>query len=180
MGDEAIELKKVALRYIKTHNTMTIATCANNIPWAADVFYASDGFILYFISNPKVALHCKNIALNPKVSIAISEDYKLRSIRGWRKIKGIQMEGEAEVLEDREDVEKAFRVYTKKFPFTAFYLKKLFSYGEETLFEKLLVKFRILPPFTPSKDNRFFKVKPKKVWLVDNERSFERRLEIPI
>ncbi|MCX7856605.1 MAG: pyridoxamine 5'-phosphate oxidase family protein [Deltaproteobacteria bacterium] len=174
------ELRKIALKYIKTHNTMTIATCLNDVPWATDVFYASEGFTLYFISNPSVCIHCKNLALNPRISVAISEDYRLKSMKDWRKIKGIQMEAHAEILEKREDVLKAVRIYIKKYPFTSFYLKRLFDISEYTFTEKLLMRLKILPAFSPSSENRFYRVIPKRVYLVDNEKSFEKRLEVPI
>ncbi len=180
LGENEVELRRIALDYVKRHNTMTIATCANNLPWAATVFYASEDFVLYFISNPNVAVHCKNIAQNKIVSVTISEDYILKSISDWRKIKGIQMEAEAEMLKERKDIERAFLVYTKKFPFTSLYLKKLFSIGEYTFKERLLLKLKMVPPFSPSLDNRFYRVLPKRVFLVDNERSFERRIEIPV
>ena len=38
----ADELKQQILDYLKTHNTMTLATCAGDAPWAATVFFASD------------------------------------------------------------------------------------------------------------------------------------------
>lgn len=180
MGERTVELRKIALRYIETHNTMTIATCSNNIPWAAHVFYASEGFTLYFISNPNIAIHCKNIASNPLVCVTISEDYRLKSMNDWRKIKGIQMEATAEMIEEKEDLEKALKIYTRKYPFTSFYLKSLFSVNEYTFFERLLMRLKILPSFSPSSGNRFYRVNPKRVYLVDNERSFEKRLEIPL
>ncbi|MCS7280157.1 MAG: pyridoxamine 5'-phosphate oxidase family protein [Desulfobacterota bacterium] len=177
---EILELKRIALKYIESHNTMTIATCKDNVPWAADVFYASSGFRLYFISNPQVAIHCKNIAANPIVSVAISEDYKLKGFSDWKRIKGIQMEGLAEMLELENEIKEALEIYIKKYPFTSPYLKKLFLYEEYTPLEKLLMRLKILPTFTPSKENRFFKVTPKRLFLVDNKRSFEKRIEIPL
>ena len=45
-------LRTEILSYLATHNVMTIASCHENLPWAAAVFYASDGFDLYFLSNP--------------------------------------------------------------------------------------------------------------------------------
>ena len=40
------ELKGMVLDYLKTHNTMTLATTRDNRPWAASLFYANDGFTL--------------------------------------------------------------------------------------------------------------------------------------
>jgi uncharacterized protein YhbP (UPF0306 family) len=180
MDKRSMELRNIALKYIESHNTMTIATCADNVPWAAHVFYVSEEFTLYFISNPISAIHCRNITLNPLVSVAISEDYKLKWINDWKKIKGIQMEGFAEMLTEKKDIERASKLYMRKYPFTSFYLKRLFDLGEYTLTERFFLKLKLVPSFSASSNNRFFRVKPKRVFLVDNERSFEKRLEIQI
>ena len=74
---------------------MTLATCAGDAPWAATVFFASDDLQLYFFSSPD-SRHCQNLALNPKVAVTIQEDY-----HDWRKIKGIQLEGQVALVDGR-------------------------------------------------------------------------------
>lgn len=175
-----IDLRSRALRYIREHNTMSIATSFNDDPWAACVFYANIDFDLYFISNPNICLHCKNISLNPRVSVTISEDYRLRGFDDWRKIKGIQLEGEARMVEDFLELKAAVKAYIKKYPFTSIYLKQIFLKETPNFIERLLMKLGIIPNFSPSTENRFYVVKPKKVFLVDNSLSFERRIEVPI
>jgi len=32
---------------------MTLATCAEGLPWATDVYFAPDGFDLVFLSSPR-------------------------------------------------------------------------------------------------------------------------------
>ena len=83
----AEDLKHQILEYMESHNTMTLGTCQSDVPWAATVFYASDGLRLYFFSAPD-SRHCQNLAANARVAVTIQEDY-----RDWRKIKGIQLEG---------------------------------------------------------------------------------------
>jgi uncharacterized protein YhbP (UPF0306 family) len=174
-----LEVKDIAIKYIREHNTMSLATCADNIPWAASVFYASSGFQLYFISNPSVCLHCKNISKNPRVAITINEDYRLKGFEDWRMIKGIQMDAMAYVIEDREELRKALQVYIAKYPFTSLFLKKAFGFKYFTLKERLLLLFGFGKKFSASTENRFYKVVPNSVWLVDNSRSFERRIQVP-
>ena len=84
----ADDLKQQILDYLHTHNTMTLATCAGEVPWAATVFYASEELKLYFFSVPQ-SRHGQNLAANSRVAVTIQEDYK-----DWRRINGIQLEGE--------------------------------------------------------------------------------------
>lgn len=177
---KGLDLRSRALKYLREHNTMTLATTTNDEPWAACVFYANIDFDLYFISNPKICLHCQKISENPKVSVTISEDYKLRGFSDWKKIKGIQLEGEAKIVEDLSELRKAVHAYVKKYPFTKLYLKQVFLSESPNLIERLLLKLGIIPNFSPSTDNKFYVVKPKKVFLVDNSLSFEKRLEVPL
>ena len=81
------ELKTQVLDYLRSHNTMTLATSTGDSPWAATVFFASDDLRLYFFSAPD-SRHGQNLAVNPQVAVTIQEDY-----HDWRAIKGIQLEG---------------------------------------------------------------------------------------
>jgi uncharacterized protein YhbP (UPF0306 family) len=100
-------MREKALAYLAAHNVMTLATRS---VWAAAVFYASEGFTLYFVSSPK-SRHALDLADDPRVAAAIHED-----TRDWRAIQGIQLAGRAERLEGAER-EAALRCYRQKFPF---------------------------------------------------------------
>ncbi len=104
-------IKTTAEEYVKNHNIAAIATCVNGTPYASTVEYASDGFVLYFSTNPETR-KAKNIKENKNVSLTIDEDYK-----DWTKIKGIQMEGTAEQITDEEEIKRALNIYVMKFPF---------------------------------------------------------------
>ncbi len=106
------QLRRDILEYLETHNVMTIASCSGDkdVPWAAAVFYASDGLDLYFFSNPR-SRHGVNMAANAEVSAAIHEDYS-----NWREIRGIQLEGRAERLRGLKMQARFWKVYTKKSP----------------------------------------------------------------
>jgi len=69
----ADDLKQQILNYMESHNTMTLGTCGENVPWAATVFYASDGLDLYFFSDPQ-SRHCQNLEGNSKVAVTIQEE----------------------------------------------------------------------------------------------------------
>ncbi|MGH7926491.1 MAG: pyridoxamine 5'-phosphate oxidase family protein, partial [Candidatus Binatia bacterium] len=106
----AEELKRQILDYLHAHNTMTLATCAGNVPWAATVFYASDDLSLYFFSAPD-SRHCENLAANSRIAVTIQEDY-----RDWRQIKGLQLEGNVALVDSVIEKAKALAVYARKYP----------------------------------------------------------------
>ena len=158
---------------------MTLATARDNTPWAAGLFYANKDFTLYFMSNPNICLHCQNIAANARVSVTVDEDYPLKGLDDWRKVKGIQMEGIAEMLTTEEEISQAVKVYARKYPFVSVYLKSMISFPKVLSFlEKIATRLKFIPDFEASSENKFYKVTPIKVWFVDNETSFERRQEV--
>jgi hypothetical protein len=162
------KLSETVLNYLEKHCTMTVATTQDNIPWAASVFYANDGFNLYFLSNPKDR-HSEDISENPVVAVTVNEDY-----HDWRKIKGIQIDGKAELLSTEDEIAKANAVYAAKYPFTAAYLKLMSSPFPKLVkyLDKLLSRLPSVPSFTTTVSHRFYKVVPRKVRFIDNESNF--------
>lgn len=151
---ETNDLRQSILDYLQAHNVMTIASCHENIPWAAAVFYASDEFDLYFFSSPK-SRHGVNMAANAVVSAAIHEDY-----HDWRAIRGIQLEGRAERLRSLKLQARFWEVYLKKFPF----VKQFFQAGgvRDVLQAKL-------------SGIRLYRIVPHTVYYIDNSRGFGHR-----
>ncbi|TBR26906.1 MAG: hypothetical protein EPO10_20850, partial [Reyranella sp.] len=68
---------------------MTLATCADNVPWASDVYFASSGFDLVFFSSLD-SRHCRNLVINPVCAASVHAP-----VATWRDIRGLQMEGVA-------------------------------------------------------------------------------------
>lgn len=82
-----------------------IATVDRKGVWTNPVYFAWDkNFNLYFISMPHVR-HMQNIAENPRVAVAI---YKTEQEGD---VIGIQIEGEAYILKDQEEKQKAHQIY---------------------------------------------------------------------
>jgi uncharacterized protein YhbP (UPF0306 family) len=100
-------MRDEALAYLSAHNVMTLATRS---VWAAAVFYANDGFELFFLSSP-ASRHACDLAADPRVAAAVHEDY-----RDWRAIQGIQLAGTARRL-DGAARDAALACYRKKFSF---------------------------------------------------------------
>ena len=156
-GDQVAEdLKRQILEYLAAHNTMTLATCANDAPWAATVFYASDDLRLYFFSSPE-SRHGLNILANGRVGVTVQEDYK-----DWRQIKGIQIEGMVAVVDSMLEKTKAMAVYARKYPDVI----KLFTDPSSGQLFKAFAKVK------------FFVITPVKVFFIDNQQGFGKRQEL--
>jgi uncharacterized protein YhbP (UPF0306 family) len=151
-------LKQQILDYLETHNTMTLATCSGDVPWAATVFYASSDLRLYFFSVPD-SRHCQNLAVNARVAVTIQEDY-----RDWRKIKGIQLEGAVTAVDGLVEKAKAMAVYARKYP----EIIKLFTNPASGLFYQAFLKVK------------FYCIIPERLFFIDNEQGFGKRQELAI
>jgi len=97
------------LDYLASHQVMTLATHGPQGPWAAAVFYVNDGFTLTFLSSPG-SRHAGDLTANPRCAAAIHEDY-----RDWPGIKGVQLEGQVQVLSGSSKI-LAIARYAEKFP----------------------------------------------------------------
>lgn len=152
------DLKEQILGYLQSHNTMTLATCAGDQPWAATVFYASDDLELYFFSSPD-ARHSVNLSANPRVAVTVQEDYK-----DWRAIKGIQLEGRVVPIEGVIEKAKAMAVYARKYSDVI----RLFTDPSSGIYHKAFLKVR------------FYRVVPERVFFIDNAQGFGKRQELEL
>jgi uncharacterized protein YhbP (UPF0306 family) len=152
----AEELRRQIIEYLEAHNTMTLATCAGNVPWAATVFFASEDLSLYFFSAPD-SRHCENLAANPKVAATVQEDY-----RDWRQIKGVQLEGTVALVDSVLEKGKALAVYALKYPDVI----KLFTDPSSGVLHRAFLKVK------------FYRVNPERVFFIDNARGFGKRQEL--
>ena len=150
------ELKQQILDYIQSHNTMTLATSASDVPWAATVFYASDDVHLYFFSAPD-SRHCENLSANSRVAVTIQEDYK-----DWREIKGIQLDGRVALVDGVLEKGKAMIIYARKYPD----VMKLFTDPASGIFHKAFLKVK------------FYCVVPERLFYIDNAQGFGKRQEL--
>jgi uncharacterized protein len=150
------DVKHQIVDYLQDHNTMTLATSAGNVPWAATVFYASDDLRIYFFSAPD-SRHCQNLSANSRVAVTIQEDYK-----DWREIKGIQLEGKVVLVDGVLEKAKAMTIYARKYPEVI----KLFSDPASGVFYKAFLKVK------------FYCVVPEKLFFIDNEQGFGKRQEL--
>lgn len=137
-----------ALAYLEAHHVMTLATSGPAGPWAAAVFYASEGFALTFLSSPR-SRHAADLEADPRVAAAIHEDY-----HDWPPIQGLQLEGRARLLQGAE-AEAAAALFARKFPLVA----------DPTQAEVRRALERV----------GWYRLEPSAVYFVDNARGFGRR-----
>lgn len=151
-------LKETILDYMRSHNTMSLASVDEGVPWAASVFYATDGFTLYFLSEP-TSRHGASIEKNHMIAATINEDYK-----DWREIQGIQLEGRAERVTSRVERAKALAIYVAKYPFVG----------------KMLISPSLFSPRIARAVARvkFYKVIPRRIRFIDNRREFGYKEEV--
>lgn len=133
----------------------TLATCGNDGPWAAAVFYVNDGSTIFFLSGP-TSRHCTNIGQNPRVAVTIQEDYS-----DWLEIRGVQIEGVASEISGAEE-EKARGLYGQKFPVVG-----LLAQAPAAIV-KALAKVR------------WYRIIPERLYFIDNSLGLGNRDEITL
>jgi uncharacterized protein len=154
MSNADADTRAHMLAYIAAHHTLTLATEQDGRPWASSLFYANDGFTLYFVSDPETQ-HAKNLKNNPRVAVTIAEDH-----RDWRAITGLQLEGTCEEIGHPVDAARALAVYATKFSFIGDLLRAPNALGSAMA------------------KARFHRINPRWVRLIDNTRGFGHKEEI--
>ena len=140
-------LRRSALAYLTEHQVMTLATMSDSGPWAAALFYANQGFELYFLSADQTR-HIQDLSIYPRAAATIQEDYE-----DWPAIKGIQMEGTVSKLSGI-DRKAAMDLYQSKFPF-------VISAGAQIQ--------------SALKRVSWFRFVPDKLYFIDNSRGLGHR-----
>jgi uncharacterized protein YhbP (UPF0306 family) len=151
-ADQVTERRRQALAYLEQHTVMSLATYGAQGVWAAAVFYASDGFDLYFLSAGHTR-HGQNLEQNPRAAATIQENYS-----DWPAIQGIQMEGQVRLLTGQERL-LAIDLYRRKYAF----LRNAGPALEGEL-EKI---------------NWYF-LAPDRLYFIDNSQGFGHRDEIEL
>lgn len=140
--------KQDVIEYLKRNQYANVATVNpddQGQPHVSTVAYVNDGIDLYFVTSIK-SQKFANLSRNSKVALSIDRDEP-----DWMKITGIQIEGEAEPVQEA-DAGAVFARYAEKFP--------------------------VIKNFPPNPDYRFTRIRPKKVWLIDYRKGFGHRESI--
>ena len=143
----AEEIKQQMADYLAEHRYMALATVgADGKPVVHTVGYTSEGTTVY-CATFKQSRKAHNIEQNPSVAFVVDEDY-----HDLESIKGIQMQGQANILADHGEIHRVVGLIMKKFPQFA-------NMG-------------------PNADVVFFKVKPSNGFFIDYSKGFGHRDEV--
>lgn len=132
--------------YLKKHNLMQVATYGNDHPWIASVYYSFDDELnLYFLSSPST-IHCKQIAQNEKVAVAITNSNQ--SMSGFKK--GLQIYGIAEQISDVSKIKHSLKLW-----------KDSLGVNDNELSHESMVKKVV--------SGRMYKITPKKIKFFNQD-----------
>jgi len=105
------EFKQQIVDLLDHHRIMTIATNRpDGWPQATIVGYANDGLIVYFVIG-RAGQKFANITRDPRVSIAIGNDYPQPL-----QIKGLSMAGRVAELRDRAEIDRIGEIFFLRYP----------------------------------------------------------------
>src|SRR5881227_1192871 len=110
-GTMGRDLPQPVLDYLTSQKTVTLATAsADGAPHASTFMYVNDGPTIYFWARPSstTATHLQS---NARVSFAIDE-----YVQDWNKAKGIQGEGQSELVSSGDEVARVVGLFADKFP----------------------------------------------------------------
>ena len=145
--------------YLTGHNTVTLASCSADGPWAAAVFYVSDANLaLYFKSDPKTR-HMMDILDNPSVAATVQEDGQ-----AWQSLRGLQLLGSCRRVDDH-DTSRVNALYMEKFPFLGTVADHSKDKDERVLAERV-------------RKTPFYQLCPRWIRFIDNARGFGHKTEI--
>lgn len=141
---------RAAVDFLRAHHVLTLAVTDAEGPWAAALFYVSDGVRCYILSDPKTR-HARAIAADPRVAATIQNQPE-----DWTSIRGIQLEGRARRLTG-----------TARARALARYLAR---------FSTAVADPRLVGAF---KSAAAYEVVPSRLFLIDNRR-FGQRVDVPL
>lgn len=150
------DLKDMISEFMRRHNTVTLATLGPAGPWAAAVFYVHDATLtLFFLSDPETR-HGRDLATQGVVAGEIHGDD-----RDWRTIRGVQLEGRAELVKSPMELARGWQLYLTKFPFVSEFIQAPGEFVGACAAGMAKV--------------RLYKLVPSRIWYTDNERHFGKR-----
>lgn len=154
------ELERVAVELMDSVTTMTLACSVDDQPWAADVYFARQGFDLIFFSSPR-SRHSTVFASNPRAAATIHGEYE-----HWQQIKGLQLEGNVQPVSGTTALARATTTYLRRYPFVRDFLTNPASISREAVAKISKVAL--------------FVFRPRSLRYVDNSVGFGTRWRLEI
>lgn len=137
----SMRVKQLIKAYLKEAKMMQLATSVDNQPWVCNVWFAFDNDLNIYWFSATSRRHSEDIIKNNKVAAAI-----VLSLTPKDPPRGLQIQGIAEVLTRKEDIEKAMSVYKDRI------------FDQETIDELMEDK---------QKPHKFYRIKPTQIVLFD-------------
>jgi uncharacterized protein YhbP (UPF0306 family) len=107
----ADELRDRIVAFLDAHHVMSLATVGPDGPHAANLFYARDGFTLFWVSDP-TSRHSVELEADGTVAATIARDYA-----DYATIQGLQVSGRALRMVDGAERARARRILEARYPF---------------------------------------------------------------
>lgn len=105
-----MEIKNLVKKYLSRGRMMQVATVSSNQPWCCTVYFVPDqDFNVYWISKPQTR-HSLEIKQYSTVAAAIPVKY----VPG-KPVVGLQIEGDAEEMNDQTAITKPITLYAKRY-----------------------------------------------------------------
>jgi uncharacterized protein YhbP (UPF0306 family) len=147
------DIQSLLRDYLQKPDVMQLATVRDGQPWACTVhFYADENLHLYWMSTPE-RRHSAEIKDDPRVAVAIA----IRAQRDLPPI-GVQLEGDAERIEDEAEMKRVIPLYAEKFGRSPTLLEETLSGQNKNRLYRL--KPRLYVVFDPGT----FPDEPRKEW----------------
>ena len=94
--------------FLAAHHTVSLATVDDQgMPHAANLLYALDGLVLYWMSDTETR-HSRHIAVRPRVTATVAPDYA-----DFRLIRGVQIFGTARRLAGNDSLATVRRMVSR-------------------------------------------------------------------
>jgi uncharacterized protein len=107
----ADELADRIAAFLDAHHVMSLATSGAHGPHAANLFYARDGFVLFWVSDP-ASRHSVEIETDARAAATIAPDFS-----DYAMIRGLQLAGRARRVSDPAERVRAQRILEARYPF---------------------------------------------------------------
>ena len=151
------DLRQRVLAYLDGHTTLNLATAGPEGPWAAAVLYVQDDLHLYFTS-VAATRHGRAVEATRRAAGTVNDD-----CTDWLSMKGVQLEGDVEPVDDVAERTRVVAAYLRRFPFAAA------LWDGETDPERIAADPGV---------HGFYRLTPTRVLFTDNEHHPEGREEL--
>jgi uncharacterized protein YhbP (UPF0306 family) len=141
------ELHRRIEAFLAAHHVMSLATIGHEGPHAASLFYACDGFVLFWISDP-ASRHSRDVDAEPRVAATIAADFT-----SFAEICGLQIRGTARRVEQSEGA-RYFALLEARYTFL-----KHSAEGPKKMHDAYA-------------QSSIYRLDPKRIVLIDNTKRF--------